>query len=46
MDLIYILVGCVFVTFSFLLVVENALDAVAAALVRLRKALTEMTTAG
>jgi hypothetical protein len=45
-DLIYILVGCIFVSFSFLLVLENGLDAVAAALVRLRKALTEITTAG
>jgi hypothetical protein len=45
MDLLYILIGCVFVSFSFLLVVENALDAVAAALVRFRKALTEMKIA-
>jgi hypothetical protein len=46
MDLVYILIGCVFVSFSFLLVLENGLDAVAGALVRLRRALTEMTTAG
>ena len=45
MDLIYILIGCVFVTFSFLLVLENAIDAVAASLVRFRKALTEMKIA-
>jgi hypothetical protein len=45
-DLIYILVGCIFVSFSFLLVLETGLDTVAAALVRLRKALTEITTAG
>jgi hypothetical protein len=46
MDLVYILIGCVFVSLSFLLVLENAMDAVGAALVRLRKALTEMTSAG
>jgi hypothetical protein len=46
MDLIYILVGCVFTSFAFLLLLENALDAVLAGLVRLRKALTEITRAG
>jgi hypothetical protein len=46
MDLVYILIGCVFVSFSFLFTLEVALDVVTAALVRLRKALTEITTAG
>ena len=46
MDVVYILIGCVFTSFAFLLVLENALDAVLAGLARLRKALTEITTAG
>ena len=46
MDLVYILIGCIFVSLSFLLALEHGLDAIAALLVRLRKALTEMTSAG
>ena len=46
MDPIYTLIGCVFTSFAFLLALESALDAVSAALVRMRKALTKMTTVG
>jgi hypothetical protein len=46
MDPIYTLIGCVFTSFAFLLVLESALDAVSAMLVRMRKALTKMTTVG
>ena len=46
MDPVYSLIGCVFTSFAFLLALENALDAILAVLARLRKTLTEVTTAG